>query len=70
MRVEGRDYHYHFSVADADGDFVEMGMADTKYLSSETNGGFTGVTLGLYTTTRSALSDAVAEFEYFDYQAK
>lgn len=70
LRVEGRDYYYHFSVADADGDFVEMGMADTKYLSSETNGGFTGVTLGLYTTTRSALSDAVAEFEYFDYQAK
>lgn len=68
LRVEGSDYTYRFLYSENDKDFKELGVMDTKYLSSETNGGFTGVVLGLYATKATATSRATAEFEYFEYK--
>jgi len=45
----------------SDGEDILLGTAQTKYLSSEVAGGFTGVLIGLYATG----ADAVAEFTAF-----
>lgn len=70
LRVEGSDYMYSFSYSENGKDFMPLGSMDTKYLSSETNGGFTGVVLGLYATKYSAASRATAEVEYFEYKGR
>ena len=45
-------------------------IMNTRYLSTETAGGFTGVVLGLYITSASKDSKAYADFEYFKYKGK
>lgn len=45
----------------SEGDDILLGTAQTKYLSSEVAGGFTGVVIGLYATG----ADALAEFTQF-----
>lgn len=70
LRVEGTDYHYKFAYSLDGENFEELGMMNTRYLSSETAGGFTGVVFGLYATTESDKSRAVARFDYFDYRGE
>lgn len=41
----------------ADGKDIQLGTAQTKYLSSEVAGGFTGVIIGLYAYGQDALAD-------------
>lgn len=43
---------------------------NTRYLSSETAGGFTGVVLGLYAVSASNESKAYADFQYMKYKGK
>lgn len=45
--IEAEEYGYHFYVV-TDNEKIKLGYADSKYLSSEVAGGFTGVVLGLY----------------------
>ena len=51
-------------------DFKELGRMNTRYISTETAGGFTGIMLGLYAVSGSQTSKAYADFEYFDYEGK
>lgn len=60
-----KDY-YHFYYATDNKTFHEMGKMDTRFLSSETAGGFTGIYFGLYAETE-AENPGVADFEWFDY---
>ena len=41
---------------------------NTRYVSTETAGGFTGIILGLYAVVTSDSSKAHADFEYFEYE--
>ncbi|WP_245949343.1 reverse transcriptase domain-containing protein [Lutibacter citreus] len=43
---------------------------DVRYLSSETNGGFTGVYLGLYATSKNKTTKTYADFDSFNYVPK
>lgn len=43
---------------------------DTRYLSSEASGGFTGTLIGLYATKAAPQSGAYADVEWFDYQGE
>lgn len=47
LKIEAREEHYYFFAGTREG-LTEMGCADTRYLSSEVAGGFTGVVFGLY----------------------
>jgi len=47
--VKSSPTHYHFYIQ-VDGTEILFGAAQTKYLSSEIAGGFTGVLIGLYAT--------------------
>lgn len=68
LRVEGTADYYIFSCStDGGKTFSELGRIDTRFLSSETVGGFTGIYLGLYAEGASDKHSA-ADFHWFDYQ--
>ena len=62
LRIIGDNLFYNFYIGD-----TQLGCGQTKYLSSEVSGGFTGVVIGLY-----AVGNNRAEFENFriDYDSK
>lgn len=67
LRITGNPQHFTFSYSiDGGKTFNDLALMNTRYLSTETAGGFTGTLIGLYTTDPSAKAKAV--FEYFDYK--
>ncbi|MGN0578475.1 MAG: glycoside hydrolase family 43 protein, partial [Ruminiclostridium sp.] len=60
LRITGDNLLYKFFADD-----TGLGCGQTKYLSSEVSGGFTGVVIGLY-----AVGDNTAEFESFGIEYK
>lgn len=66
LRLTGDPMMYQLWFS-ADGkNFKLAGTGDTRYLSSETYGNFTGIMLGLW--TQSASGKGYADFEYFEYR--
>ena len=68
LRVKGDQELYTFEYATDGKNFHELGKMNTRYISTETAGGFTGIMLGLYAVSGSESSEAVGEFGYFEYQ--
>jgi len=66
LRIESdaEAYSFHFS-ADGGSRWHKLGELDTRYLSKDTAGGFTGVVLGLY-----AAGPATAIFPSFTYEGR
>jgi alpha-N-arabinofuranosidase len=60
LKLRMNNYCYSFSVETSDGE-ITLGSAQTKYLTSEVSGGFTGVILGLYAVS------GTAEFTELEY---
>ena len=75
LRIEADAERYAFAYS-ADGlEFHPLGRMDTRYLSSECAGGFTGVVVGLYATAADASAQAAtdadaptAAFDFFLYE--
>ena len=68
LKVESDVNNYKFSYSLDNGEtYKPLGVADTRYLSSETAGGFTGIMIGLYCTGKGS---PVAFFKNFYYQGK
>lgn len=68
LRVKGSNDFYSFEYATDGKNFKSIAKIDARYLSSETNGGFTGVMLGMYAVATNEDSKAQGEFYYFDYE--
>ena len=68
LRVTGTKKEYIFSYRDAKGRWTEAGRLDTRLLSTETAGGFTGVTLGMYAVSTKGGGFSCADFNYFRYK--
>ena len=68
LRVKGDKDINSFEYATDGKNFKEMGRMNACYISTETPGGFTEITLGLYAASGSTGSEAYADFEYFDYE--
>lgn len=69
FRIKGTNHEYAFSFADPkDQRYVELGKQDTRYLSTEVAGGFTGVMIGMYASSNGKPSKAKAYYDWFDYQ--
>jgi alpha-N-arabinofuranosidase len=47
---------------------VTVGEGETRYLSTEVGGAFTGVLVGVYATGRGHRSETTAQFDWFEYQ--
>ncbi len=72
LEIRGTPYTYSFYAKEADSkkEFEHLGGLDTRYLSKEVAGGFTGVMIGLYTTSNGKPTKAKAYFDWFDYVAQ
>lgn len=69
FQIKGTPSQYYFLYADSDTHiYKELGRLDTRYLSTEVAGGFTGVMIGLYTTSNGKPSKAKAYYDWFDYE--
>lgn len=65
LRVTGTPEQYRFAYStDGGRKFTELAAANTRYLSSETAGGFTGTVLGIFATSPDPKGEAL--FEYFE----
>ena len=68
LRIESNRDKYYFSYALADGEFKALAEGETRNLSSEVAGGFTGVYFGMYAAGGGRKSTAPAFFDWFDYR--
>ena len=68
LKVEGTKTEYVFSYRDAKGKWTEAGRLDTRLLSTETAGGFTGITLGLFAVSKKGGGFSAADFKYYNYK--
>lgn len=57
---------FSFSYAQGDEAFKEIEKVNSKFLSSETAGGFTGLYVGLYATGNGKPSRAMADYDWFE----
>jgi alpha-N-arabinofuranosidase len=67
LKIAGTKDLYTFFYAQGNGPFKELGKCNSYFLSSETAGGFTGVFIGLFTTSNGQKSSSKATFNWFDY---
>jgi alpha-N-arabinofuranosidase len=58
---------YQFAFGPDEGSLTTLARGETRYLSTETAGGFTGVYLGMYATGGGTRTPRRAHFEYADY---
>src|SRR5574344_211144 len=70
LQIKGDKDYYYFSFSTDGKTFVNMGKMDTRYLSSETAGGFTGAVIDMFSVCGTPSSEGYGEFEYFDYSGK
>jgi len=68
LQVKGDKDYYSFAYSTDGKNFKSLDKMNVRYLSSETNGGFTGVYIGLYTTSKEPASKGYADFDKFEYQ--
>ncbi len=67
LRVKGTADYYTFSYSVDGTTYRAISKMNTRYISSETAGGFTGVFLGLFLTSENSQSNAYADFDKFEY---
>ena len=65
LKVETSKEAYKFFYRVPKGKWTEAATLDTRFLSTETAGGFTGVTLGLYAVSRNGGGYSACDFHYF-----
>lgn len=70
LRITGTPDYYMFEYSSDGTTFRSAGTMDTRYLSSETTGGFTGTVIGLYAANVSETSGGCGIFHWFDYEGK
>jgi alpha-N-arabinofuranosidase len=68
--VVGDSENYHFEYSLDGNNFINLGKLNTRYISTEVAGGFTGVMIGMHCTKNSPKSQVSADFSYFDYIPK
>jgi alpha-N-arabinofuranosidase len=67
LSVVATPLEYEFAVQSADGTETKLGRFETKGLSSEKIGGFTGVYIGIYATGNGRKSTVPADFDWFEF---
>ncbi len=71
LKVTGTPLSYAFSYLNPEtGLYEELKQLDTRYLSTEVAGGFTGVMIGLYASSNGKPTKAKAFFDWFDYKTE
>jgi alpha-N-arabinofuranosidase len=68
LAVDADAEQYRFSYGAVGGDLKALASGETRHLSTEVAGGFTGVYIGLYATGNGQRSTTPAHFDYFEYR--
>ena len=67
LMIKGERSTFTFSYAQGNEPFKEIQKADSKFLSSGTVGGFTGVYVGFYATGNGKVCKENADYDWFEY---
>ncbi len=67
LRIKGETMTYAFEYAQNGNEFKEIERIESRYISTETVGGFTGVYVGFYATGNGEQSETSADFDWFEY---
>lgn len=70
LSISASRQEYSFSFSESRSDEIVLGSALTKYLSTETINGFTGVYIGMYASGNGKANANPAYFDWFDYIIK
>lgn len=68
LNVQAEPYQFTVSLETAQETTIHLGTAETRFLSTEMAGGFTGVFVAMYATSESG-GTSPAAFDWFDYEA-
>ena len=68
LKIKGERSTYTFSYSQGRADYTDIETVESKYLSSETLGWFTGVYVGLYATGNGNPAEVPATFDWFEYK--
>jgi xylan 1,4-beta-xylosidase len=68
LEVRAEPEWYHFTVRPDTGEALALGKVETRHLSTEMAGGFTGVYFGMYATGNGTDSATRAAFDWFAYR--
>jgi len=66
--IKGERSKFIFAIAQGNEPVREIQTVNSKFLSSETVGWFTGVYVGLYSTGNGKVSTAPADYDWFEYK--
>jgi alpha-N-arabinofuranosidase len=67
LAIDADKDQYVFSYGPSDSELSPLGEGETRYLSTEVAGGFTGVYFAMYATGNGAPCRQPADFDWFDY---
>lgn len=70
LRVHGEERFYSFEYSTDGKVYIPLARIEAYHISTENAGGFTGVMLGLFATSTDENSNGIAQFNWFDYEAK
>lgn len=68
LRINAEPTKYSFSFSEDGTDYQELAEGESRYLSTEVGGRFTGVYFAMYATGNSQTTRTSAHFDWFDYQ--
>ncbi|MEK7475727.1 MAG: glycoside hydrolase family 43 protein [Candidatus Coatesbacteria bacterium] len=68
LAIDADRERYRFLYGAAEGGLKCLGQGETRYLSTEVAGGFTGVYLAMYASGNGSPCKRPADFDWFDYQ--
>lgn len=69
LAVTADNLEYTFSYAQGSNDLKDICKGETRYVSTEVAGGFTGVYFGMYATGNGKQSTTPAYFDWFEYNS-
>ena len=72
LRIEAAPgtYAFSFGLGDTPQVWTPLGTAPTRFLSTEVASGFTGAFFALYATGGGRAAEALARFDWFDYEPR
>jgi len=70
LKIRGEKSTFTFSYSQGNAEYSDIETVDSRFLSSETVGGFTGVYVGFYATGNGTPSTETATFDWFEYEGQ
>lgn len=70
LAIDADEESYSFSSGPSEHELTSLGTGETRYLSTEVAGGFTGVYFAMFASGNGRACEEPADFDWFDYQER